>query len=185
MSHIAVFFGTTTVALVFCDVLQWRDIKPLQYICFSSVNLDIAALQNPATINISFCANTIAVVQKTATICKLQRRWDDRRNRYSFLYAFSQLQQWVGPPQQTFKFSNPKISFCFFRLPTYQFSLFTFPTYHFPVQTLTSTKLLLLTPSPLLPPHVLAITFSLPPKVLVSRYRVIPIYKFLFLFFFC
>ena len=62
MSHIAVFFGTTAVALVFWDVLQWRDIKPLQYICFSGVNLDIEALQNPATINISFCADTIAVV---------------------------------------------------------------------------------------------------------------------------
>ena len=64
MESIAAFQWTVAVALVFCGVLQWRDIEPPQYICFSGVNLDIAALQNPAAINISFCANTIVVVLK-------------------------------------------------------------------------------------------------------------------------
>ena len=37
--------------------------------CFSGVNLDIAALQKPTTINIAFCGDAIVAVWKTATIC--------------------------------------------------------------------------------------------------------------------
>ena len=68
MGSIATFYWTATVAVVFYSVLQWRDIELLQYICFSDSNLDIVALQKPAAINISFCANTIAAVKKTAAI---------------------------------------------------------------------------------------------------------------------
>ena len=88
MSHIVVFFGIAAIGLVFCSVLQWRDIKSSQYICISGINLVIAVLQNLATINISFCANTIVAIQKTAAICKLQQRWNDRYNRYPFLQRF-------------------------------------------------------------------------------------------------
>ena len=62
IGSIAAFYWTTTVVLVFCSDLQWWDIEPLQSICFSGVNLDIALLQNPAAINISFCIDTIVVV---------------------------------------------------------------------------------------------------------------------------
>ena len=41
VAYCGVFFGTAAIALVFCDILQQRDIKPPQYICFSGVNLDI------------------------------------------------------------------------------------------------------------------------------------------------
>ena len=41
------------------------------YICFSSGNVGIAALLKPATINTSFCADAIAVVEKNATIFEL------------------------------------------------------------------------------------------------------------------
>ena len=122
MSHIAVFFGTTAIGLVFCDVLQWQDINPSQYICISGIN-------------ISFCANTIVVIQKTAAICKLQQRWNDCFNRYPFLQRFFLvigLQRQVGPSQQTFKFPSPKFSLCFFGFPTYQ--VFTF---HFSLIILT------------------------------------------------
>ena len=47
MLPIVAFFGTTTIHRVYCGILQRQDIKPSQYICFSSGNLDIAALQNP------------------------------------------------------------------------------------------------------------------------------------------
>ena len=53
---------TSAIGLVFCGVLQWRDIKPSQYISISGINLVIAVLQNLATINISFCANTIVAI---------------------------------------------------------------------------------------------------------------------------
>ena len=66
-----VFFGTVAIGIDFCNVLQRQDRKPVQYICFSSDNLDIVALQKPATINISFCIDTIAAVEKTTTICDL------------------------------------------------------------------------------------------------------------------
>ena len=46
MGSIAAFHWTAGVALVFYGVLQWQDIEPPQYICFSGVNLDIAMLQN-------------------------------------------------------------------------------------------------------------------------------------------
>ena len=71
MLHIVVFFGIAAIGIVFCGILQWQDIKPPQYICFSGGNLDTVKLQKPAAINISFGIDTIAVVEKNATICEL------------------------------------------------------------------------------------------------------------------
>ena len=71
MLHIVVFFGIAAIGIVFCGILQWQDIKPPQYICFSSGNLDIVALQKPAAINISFYADTLVVVKKNIAICEL------------------------------------------------------------------------------------------------------------------
>ena len=71
MLHIVVFFGIAAIGIVFCDILQWQDIKPPQYICFSSGNLDIVALQKPTAINISFYADTLVVVEKNTAICEL------------------------------------------------------------------------------------------------------------------
>ena len=88
IGSIAAFFGTTIIDIVFCSILQRQDIKPSQYICFSSSNLDIAIGHKPTTINISFCIDTIMVVEKNAAICELQRRLYDRRNRDSFLRRF-------------------------------------------------------------------------------------------------
>ena len=45
------------------------------YICFSGGNVGIAALLKPATINTSFCADAIAVVEKNATIFELWQRF--------------------------------------------------------------------------------------------------------------
>ena len=64
MSHIAAFFRTAVIGIVFCSILQRQDIKSLQYICFSSDNLDIAALQKPTTIHISS-------IEKNTAICEL------------------------------------------------------------------------------------------------------------------
>ena len=62
MWSIAAFQWTVAIALVFCGVLQRRDIEPPQYICFSGVNLDIVVLQNPTAINISFRTYNIAAI---------------------------------------------------------------------------------------------------------------------------
>ena len=88
MSSITVFFGTAAIGIIFCSVLQRQDIKLPQYIYFSGGKLDIVALQKPAAINTSFCANTIAGVKKNATICELQRCLYDHHNRESFLQQF-------------------------------------------------------------------------------------------------
>ena len=77
ISPIVAFFWTVAVhriycgifwdhryGIVFCGILQQRDIKPSPYICFSGDNVDIVALQTPAAINTSFCVDTIAVVEK-------------------------------------------------------------------------------------------------------------------------
>ena len=119
MSHIEAFFRTTAVVIVCCGILQQRYIKPPQYICFSSVNLNIAVLQNPIAINILFCADTIAVVYKIVAICKLQRCRDDCHNRFLFLRRFFL--------DIAALFPTPKFSFVLFCLPSYQ--VFTFPTY--------------------------------------------------------
>ena len=60
VGSIKAFHWTAAIVLVFCGVLQRRYLEPLQYICFSSVNLDIVALQKLAIINIAFCKDTIA-----------------------------------------------------------------------------------------------------------------------------
>ena len=61
---IVAFFGTVAIGIVFCGVIQWRDIKPPPYICFSSGNVDIAALLKPTAINTSFCTDAIAAIEK-------------------------------------------------------------------------------------------------------------------------
>ena len=65
------FFRTAAIGTVFCGVLQQQDRKPPQYICSSGSNLDIEVQQKPATINISFCSDTIVAVENVTTICKL------------------------------------------------------------------------------------------------------------------
>ena len=71
MGSIAPFHWIVAVALVFCGVLQWQDIEPPQYICFSGVNLDIATLQNPATIKYIILYKYYSGGIETAAICKL------------------------------------------------------------------------------------------------------------------
>ena len=65
---IAAFFGITVVGVDFRSVLQWQDIKPSPYICFSDSNVDIVALLKPATINTSFCVDGIAAMEKNSAI---------------------------------------------------------------------------------------------------------------------
>ena len=56
--------------------------------CISGIYINIAMLQNPTAINISFSADTIVVVQENAIIFDLQWRLYDRRNRDSLLQRF-------------------------------------------------------------------------------------------------
>ena len=62
IGSIAAFFVTAAKGIVFCSVLQCQDNKPPQYVCISGIYINIAALQNPTAINISFSADTIAIV---------------------------------------------------------------------------------------------------------------------------
>ena len=71
MLPITAFFGTPTIGIVFCSILQWRDIKLPLYICFRGGNVDIAALLKPTAINTPFCADAIATTEKNAAICEL------------------------------------------------------------------------------------------------------------------
>ena len=71
MGSIAAFHWIVAVALVFCGILQWHDIESLQYICFSGVNLDIATLQNPATIKYIILYKYHSGGIESAAICKL------------------------------------------------------------------------------------------------------------------
>ena len=69
-SHIAAFFQTVAVVVIFCGALQQQYIEPLQYVCFSGVYIDIAALQRIYRNKYSICVDTIVVVLKIAVICK-------------------------------------------------------------------------------------------------------------------
>ena len=129
MSNIVAFFGTAAVHIVYCGVFwdhRYRcshlrhptaaGHKTTAIQSFCSSKLDIAALQKPTTINISFCADTIAAVEKNTAICNLQWHLYDHRNRDSFLRV--QFLSYSGRLDRRYRPSNslplPKSSLCFF-----------------------------------------------------------------------
>ena len=129
MSNIVAFFGTAAVHIVYCGVFWDRRYrcshlrhptaaghKTTAIQSFCSSKLDIAALQKPTTINISFCADTIAAVEKNTAICNLQWHLYDHRNRDSFLRV--QFLSYSGRLDRRYRPSNslplPKSSLCFF-----------------------------------------------------------------------
>ena len=66
------FCWTITVNGVYCGVLlDHCNSSSILQCPIVAGNLDIAVLQKPAAINISFCAYTIAAVKKTVAICEL------------------------------------------------------------------------------------------------------------------
>ena len=136
MSHIAAFFGTAAIGIVFCDVLQQQDRKPLQYICFSGGNLDIEMQQKPAAINISFCSDTIVAVENVTTICELLRRLYDCCNRYYILRRFC-LVIVVGWTAAINLYISQNFPLFFIVFPLFTFSLFPLIPFFHLLQTLT------------------------------------------------
>jgi len=72
MSPIAAFFGTAAIGIDFCSILQYQDIKPPPYICFSSGNVDICFRE--------ICSKVLNVDELGAlekrivvTLCELER----------------------------------------------------------------------------------------------------------------
>ena len=141
MSNIVAFFGTAAVHIVYygvfwdrryrCSLLRHPTAaghKTTAIQSFCSSKLDIAALQKPTTINISFCADTIAAVEKNTTICNLQWHLCDHHSRDSFLRV--QFLSYSGRLDRRYRPSNslplPKSSLCFFWL--FIFSAFSFLT---------------------------------------------------------